>query len=200
MTETQAKTKDRIILAARELFHTQGYHATSMAEILKKADANSGSLYYFFKSKSELLLAVLGWYEEMLYPEVMDPAFAMTADPIERVFAVLAGYREMLVMTHCTLGCPIGNLALELVDCEPEIRARIELNFTNWCKAIEKCLREAADRLPRDIDLEQMSRFVLTVMEGGILQARGHQDVKRYEASVAQLRDYFNRLQLSAAA
>ena len=200
MTETQVKTRDRIIHAARELFHTQGYQATSMAEILKRAEANSGSLYYFFKSKSELLLAVLGWYEEMLYPEVMNPAFAMTTDPIERVFAVLAGYREMLVMTHCTLGCPIGNLALELVDCEPEIRAKVELNFTNWCKAIENCLREAADRLPRDIDFEQLSRFVLTVMEGGILQARGHRDVKRYEASVAQLRDYFNRLQSSAAA
>ena len=106
----------------------------------------------------------------------------------------------MLVMPPCTLGCPIGNLALELVDCEPEIRAKVELNFTNWCKAIENCLREAADRLPRDIDFEQLSRFVLTVMEGGILQARGHRDVKRYEASVAQLRDYFNRLQSSAAA
>ena len=91
MTETQVKTRDRIIHAARELFHTQGYQATSMAEILKRAEANSGSLYYFFKSKSELLLAVLGWYEEMLYPEVMNPAFAMTTDPIERVFAVLAG-------------------------------------------------------------------------------------------------------------
>ncbi|MCC6395238.1 MAG: helix-turn-helix transcriptional regulator, partial [Bryobacterales bacterium] len=41
-----------MVLAARELFHTQGYHATSMAEILKKAEANSGSLYYYFKSKN----------------------------------------------------------------------------------------------------------------------------------------------------
>lgn len=193
-------TKERIVLAARELFHTKGYHATSMAEILKKAEANSGSLYYYFKSKNELLLEVLAWYEQMLHPMVMDPAFAISKDPIERVFAVLAGYREMLLMTECTVGCPIGNLALELTECEPEVRAKIELNFSNWCKAIENCLREAADRLPGGIDFERMSRFVLTVMEGGIMQARGHRDVKRYDDSVAQLRDYFDRLQAKSAA
>lgn len=200
MPNEQINTRERIVLAARELFHTQGYHATSMAEILKKAEANSGSLYYYFKSKNELLLAVLGWYEEMLNPMVMNPAFEKTTDPIERVFAVLMGYREMLVMTHCMLGCPIGNLALELIDCGPEIRQKIELNFTNWCKAIENCLREAATRLPPDVDLERLSRFVLTVMEGGIMQARGHRDVKRYEDAVNQLRDYFDRLQLRDAA
>ncbi len=59
---------------------------------------------------------------------------------------------------------------------------------------------EAADRLPRDIDFERMSRFVLTVMEGGIMQARGHRDVRRYDDSVAQLRDYFDRLQARSAA
>ncbi|RIK62404.1 MAG: TetR/AcrR family transcriptional regulator [Planctomycetota bacterium] len=184
----------KIVEAARELFHVQGFHATSMADILKKSGVNSGSLYYFFKSKDDLLLAVLDLYVDLLRPAVMDAAFATTDDPIERVFAVLAGYREMLVMTGCTLGCPIGNLALELGDSKPDVRAKIALNFTNWCRAIEQCLREADDRLPADLDRERLSRFVLTVMEGGIMQARGHRDVKPYDDAVAQLRDYFDRL------
>lgn len=187
-------TRQKIVEAARELFHVQGFHATSMADILKKAEVNSGSLYYFFKSKDDLLMAVLEMYVELLWPAVMDPAFAKANDSIERVFAVLADYRAMLVMTGCTLGCPIGNLALELGDSKPEVRGKIALNFTNWCKAIEKCLDEAVDRLPADLDRERLSRFVLTVMEGGIMQARGHRDVKPYDDAVAQLRDYFDRL------
>lgn len=190
----KSDTRQKIVEAARGLFHVQGFHATSMADILKKAEVNSGSLYYFFKSKDDLLMAVLEMYVELLWPAVMDPAFAKANDPIERVFAVLAGYREMLVMTGCTLGCPIGNLALELGDSKPEVRGKIALNFTNWCKAIEKCLDEAVDRLPADLDRERLSRFVLTVMEGGIMQARGHRDVKPYDDAVAQLRDYFDRL------
>lgn len=193
-TAQKSDTRNRIIEAARELFHQQGYHATGMAEILQKAGVRSGSLYYFFKSKQDLLLAVLGWYEQMLMPEVMDPAFAQTDDPLDRVFAVLSGYREMLLMTGCTLGCPIGNLALELADAAPEVREKIALNFSNWCKVIEKCLDEAKDRLPRDMDRARLSRFILTVMEGGILQARGRRDVRPYEEAVAQLRDYFDRL------
>ena len=52
-------TRDRLIEAARELFYVHGYEATSIAEVLEKADVNSGSLYYYFSGKEELLLAVL---------------------------------------------------------------------------------------------------------------------------------------------
>lgn len=187
-------TRERIVMTARRLFHEQGYAATGMAEILKAAKANSGSLYYYFKSKEELLLAVLDWYLENLMPEVMDPALGATSDPIERIFAVLAGYHEMLEQTACTLGCPIGNLALELGDSRPLVREKIALNFSNWCAVIRRCLDDAADRLPPGVDRERLSRFVLTVLEGGIMQARGHRDVRPYDEAVAQLRDYFDRL------
>ncbi len=190
----KSDTKERIIHAARELFHVQGFHATTLADIFNKAGVNSGSLYYFFKSKDELLLAVLDAYVDLLHPAVMEPAFARTEDSIERVFSVLDGYRQMLEVTSCTLGCPIGNLALELGATVPEAREKIALNFANWCKAIQQCLDDAADRLPADLDRARLSRFVLTVMEGGILQARGHHSVKPFEEAVAQLRDYFDRL------
>lgn len=52
-------TRNRIILTAFELFYAQGYAATGMADILKKARANSGSFYFFFESKEKLLDAVL---------------------------------------------------------------------------------------------------------------------------------------------
>jgi TetR/AcrR family transcriptional repressor of nem operon len=188
------RTKERIIETARTLFHVRGFHATSLADILDKAAVNAGSLYYFFKSKDDLLLAVLDAYVELLGPAVMAPAFARTDDPIERIFRVLAGYRRMLIKSGCTLGCPIGNLALELADAGPAVHKKIALNFANWCRAIEQCLDAAAHRLPTDLDRARLSRFVLTVMEGGIMQARGHRSIRPYDEAVAQLRDYFNRL------
>ena len=53
------ETRERIVEAARQLFFKQGYAATGVAEILKAAEANSGSLYHFFPSKEDLLVAVL---------------------------------------------------------------------------------------------------------------------------------------------
>ena len=101
-----ASTRERLIEAARVLFLRQGYEATSISEILREAVVNSGSLYYLFKTKEALLLAVLDKYCDMLYPAVFDHAFARYSDPIERIFAVLGGYRQMLLMTDFRQGCP----------------------------------------------------------------------------------------------
>lgn len=187
-------TRDRLIETARQLFLTHGYEATGIAEILRETNINSGSLYYFFKKKEDLLLAVLDRYIELLHPAVIDPVFENVHDPIERIFAVLQGYREMLTMTDCKQGCPIGNLALEMSERSEEVRKKIATNFENWRKAIRQCLIDAKDRFPADTDLNQLSTFILTVMEGGVMQARAHKDAKPFDDSVAALRDYITRL------
>lgn len=45
-------------VAFDEIYHN-GYNGTSIDKILKKASKNKGSMYHFFKSKKELILAVL---------------------------------------------------------------------------------------------------------------------------------------------
>lgn len=104
------------MLAARRLFHEQGYEATAIATVLREADANSGSLYHFFASKEDLLEAVLEHYLTRLGPELLEPAESGAQDPIEKIFALLALYRQGLILTQCEPGCRIGNLALEVSD------------------------------------------------------------------------------------
>ena len=195
MTQTvQPSTRDRLIEAARELFYVNGYEATSVAEILEKAGVNSGSLYYQFKSKEHLLLVVLDRYKEMLRPVLIDPLLAEVPDPIERIFSLLDGYRQGLLFTVFTQGCPIGNLGLEVGDHLPEARKRVAENFDGWCDWIERWLEEAAGRLPPGLERKQMAQFILTVMEGGVMQARAHGKIDPFDACVSQLRDYMNRL------
>ena len=187
-------TRDRLIETARQLFWAKGYEATGISEILREAGVNSGSLYYFFKAKEALLLAVLDRYVELLNPEVIEPAFATTDDPIERIFAVLDGYRKMLAMTGCRQGCPIGNLALEMSEKSDAVREKIAVNFEGWRKAIRACLHDAADRFTTNINLDQLSSFILTVMEGAVMQARAHRSLRPYEDAVTMLKDYMGRL------
>jgi TetR/AcrR family transcriptional regulator, transcriptional repressor for nem operon len=187
-------TRERLVEAARTLFWKQGYAATGIAQILKEAEVNSGSLYYFFPTKEDLLLAVLEWYRENLWPVVVQPVFDRVVDPIERIFGVLDGYRQGLLMMQCSSGCPIGNLALELADSYPAARELLSINFTGWRKAIEMCLDAAAGRLPDSVNKEQLALFVLTTMEGAVMLARAYRSIESYDAAVTQLRDYFDRL------
>lgn len=195
-----AETKDRILEVARRLFHEQGYNATGVSTILREADVRSGSLYYFFDSKEDLLIEVLKLYVHMLRPVILDPAEAATDDPIERVFALMNLYRTGLGKAGCTLGCPIGNLALELGDNHPEIRRLIDLNFTNWAAGVEQWLKDAGDRLPASVDRNALARFVLTVMEGAIMQSRAAGSLEPFDQSIAQMRAHFTQLEAQAAA
>ncbi len=187
-------TREKLVDSAFALFHKQGFAATGVAQILKAAGVNSGSLYYFFPTKEDLLIAVLEWCQANLWPEIVEPVFERVSDPIERVFGILDGYRKMLVMTDCTHGCPIGNLSLELADTHPRVRRLLADNFTGWRRAVENCLREAADRLPEQVDCEALSLFVLTTMEGAVMLARAYKSLEAYDTAITQLRDYFERL------
>src|ERR1044071_6225323 len=129
-------TRQRIVDAARELFWQKGYGSTSIADILSRSQVNSGSLYYFFPGKQDVLIAVLETYREGIGPALLEPAWKDVEDPVERVFALLGSYRRALVETDCPYGCPIGSLALELHEPDPPVRELLAANFENWIAAV----------------------------------------------------------------
>jgi TetR/AcrR family transcriptional regulator, transcriptional repressor for nem operon len=191
---SKTDTRVRLVESARRLFWERGYASTGVADILRVAKARSGSLYYFFPTKEDLLVAVLQNYKDLLDPAVVRPVFERVSDPIERIFGILDGYRRQLVGTRYRHGCPIGNLALEVGNDSPAARELVAENFTGWRKVIELCLADARERLPRYINREQLALFVLTTMEGAVMLARTYRSLDPYDAAVRQLREYFGLL------
>jgi TetR/AcrR family transcriptional repressor of nem operon len=184
-----AGTRARIVEAARFLFWEKGYAATGLAELLARADANSGSFYHFFDSKDALLRTVLETYVDLLEPFVLRPAWDTTADPLARIFALLDGYRSRLLATDCQYGCPIGRLALELDPENAPAHALIARNFSAWTLAVTSCLKAAKVPQPEDA-----ATLVLTVMEGGVMQARAFRNIEPFDACVRQLRIHLDAL------
>jgi TetR/AcrR family transcriptional regulator, transcriptional repressor for nem operon len=193
-----AATRNRLIESARFLFWERGYAGTSMAELLAHAEVNSGSFYHFFDSKEALLRAVLEQYIELLRPMVVDPAFATTPKPLDRIFAILAGYRERILMTNCTFGCPLGRLALEVDPENAPAHKLIAQNFQGWIQAVRECLIDMKSSLPRGTDIDALATFILVTMEGGVMLSRSYRSVDPYDSAVAQLRQHF-RLLLTVA-
>lgn len=189
-----SETRDRIRFAAMRLFAEKGYGSTSVADILQAAGVNSGSLYYLYPGKQDVLLDVLDSYLDGIRPMLFEPAWVGVDDPIERVFALLDRYRAALVSTECTYGCPIGSIALEIHEPDPPVRERLAANFDAWVGAIEKCFADAADRLPADVDRRALAVFALTTMEGGVMLSRTHRTLDGFDAAVRMLRSHVDML------
>ncbi len=187
-------TRERLIESARYLFWERGYAGTSMADLLSHADANSGSFYHFFESKEALLRAVLEQYLLALRPMVVNPAFEQSEEPVERIFAILAGYRERITQTDCKYGCPLGRLALEIDPENRPAHALIAKNFQGWIGAVRECLEELKEQMPTGTDLDALATYVLAVMEGGVMLSRSYGSVEPSDRTINQLRQHFRLL------
>ena len=187
-------TRTRIIQAAMELFWLKGYSSTSIADILSRSQVNSGSLYYFFPGKQDVLIAVLEAYRAGIRRMLLEPAWTGVSDPVDRVFALLSLYRRHIVDTDCEYGCPIGSLALELHEPDPAVRELLAANFDGWVDAVEECFLEASHRFPKGTDARALAELTLNVMEGGVMQARTYRDVAKFDTAVRQLRAYVDSL------
>jgi TetR/AcrR family transcriptional regulator, transcriptional repressor for nem operon len=187
------ETRQRLVTAAMELFWEKGYGSTSIADILARAGANTGSLYHFFPTKQDLLLEVLDTYSRGIGPMLLEPAWAGVDDPLERVFALLARYRHLIELSDCTYGCPIGSLALELHEPDLPVRERLAHNFTAWTDAVERCYAACTPLRP-DVDRRRLAEFTLTTMEGAVMLTRTHRDAGYFDRAIAELRRHVELL------
>lgn len=184
-------TRERLIHSALYLFWERGFASTSMSDLLAHANVNSGSFYHFFESKEALLKAVLEEYLAGLGPQIVEPAFRTTGDPIERIFAILAGYRLRILSTNCHYGCPLGRLALEIDPENRPAHTLIAENFRGWIGAVRDCVEQA--QLPH-VEPAALATYVLAVMEGGVMLARSYGAVEPFDQAVSQLRQHFRLL------
>jgi TetR/AcrR family transcriptional regulator, transcriptional repressor for nem operon len=193
-------TRERLLEVAARLFWEKGYQATSVADILRESQTNSGSLYHFFATKQDLLLGVLDRYRDGIEPMLLEPVWAGIEDPLERIHALLGGYRQLLIDSEFRLGCPIGNIALEIAEPDPALRERLIANFEKWSAAVERCLEEAGHRIRAGVDRRGVAQFALVTMEGGVMLARTFQSIEAFDAAHACFRDYLAELTVNGSA
>lgn len=101
----------RLIEAAKVLIHRQGFNLTTLADIAQEADVPLGNVYYYFKTKVAIGVAVLEQrateWAEML------SGWSENADPLARLMCFIQhGLDDVDVIAR--YGCPIGGLCQEL--------------------------------------------------------------------------------------
>ena len=112
MTDKTTPVRERIIEAADQLFYQQGFEQTSFSHIADAVKISRGNFYYHFKSKDEILQAVIGMRMARI-EQMLTQWEAELPQPYERILR----YIDILITNQAHIkkyGCPVGSLCSEL--------------------------------------------------------------------------------------
>jgi AcrR family transcriptional regulator len=173
-------TREKIVRAAAQLVYSRGFNATSLAMVARAAGVNRGSLYYFFRTKKILALAVIAHFEALLRGHFLDPAFGGEGSGREKLDRFAELYARMPSTEPPCCGCPLGNLSLELGSRDEELRARLARVWGEVLGRVEGALRQAQQEgaLPPGADAGGLARAFFEQIQGAHILARSTLDAE----------------------
>ena len=190
-----ATTRDLILDAATRLIHLQGYHCTSLDDVLSESGVGKGNFYYHFKSKEELGYAIIDRVMQGFIKRTLEPAFAdTTGDPVAQVHAFLDHVLDNQRQRNCVGGCPIGNLASELSDVHEGFRQQLARVFAAWRAKLTEALSrgQLGGRVREDVEPSALAQFLVASLEGAILLTKVSKDIRIMERCVEQLKQHLS--------
>lgn len=179
MRRKQERTRRRIIDAAYELFWRSGFARTSVDSIAARSGLTKRTLYSYFRSKDDLLAAVLLHFNELATPRLRHIGDRMPTDRyglIDSYFGQLARWANT---TPRWSGSGFTRLVVELADLPGHPARAIARN----AKATTKSWlaeRLAKARVPRPA---ARARDLMLLMEGSMALMLIHGDRSYIDAA-----------------
>lgn len=133
MPKKSERTRQRIVEAANRLFYHKGYNQTSFSDVVEAANVPRGNIYYYFKTKDEILESAIRYRLERI-AQMLDSWNGTYRTPIERLhrFIDILSNSSDSIMRY---GCPMGTLNTELGKDQGELQEQAEnlfKIFENW--------------------------------------------------------------------
>lgn len=182
------KNRQLIIEAANELFYHKGYNQTTFSEVAEASGIPKGNFYYYFKSKDELLDAVIAmrlegiramlaqWRKE--YPE--------PRDRLKRYARILLNETEDVVR----YGCPMGSLNVELGKTQLVLQSKASEMF----ELFHGWLVEQFKELGKGRDSGHLALHLLAMSQGAALLGNVYRDRKFIRREVEQIISWIDSL------
>lgn len=182
----QQTTREHIIEAADRLFYRQGYEHTSFADIAEVVRISRGNFYHHFKTKDEILDAVID--RRLADTRRMLHSWDIAGDhPADRIRSFI----DILIRNRADIrryGCPVGSLCAELSKLNhatrPEANELFSL-FRAW-------LRTQFALLGRGADADSLAMHLLARSQGVATLASAFGDESLIRRQVQQMNDWLN--------
>jgi len=181
-------TRDHIVESADHLFYRQGYEHTSFSDIADDVQISRGNFYYHFKTKDEILGAVIE--ERLAYTQrMLDRWEAEGTSPVDRIHSFI----HMLVANRADIkryGCPVGTLCSELAKLNHASREEANKLFTLF----RTWLRRQFAALGRAQDADMLAMHLLARSQGVATLANAFHDEKFIRQEVKLMCDWLESI------
>jgi len=180
------RTREQIVEAADQFFYQKGYEYTSFADIAEAVQISRGNFYFHFKSKDEILDAVIN-LRLARTQKMLERWEAEAERPKERIRSFI----HILIANRAKIklyGCPVGTLCTEMAKLNHASQAQANRLFTlfrNWLRRQFTLLGCGADADARAMHLLGLSQGVATL-------AQAFHDEKFIRQEVKQMCDWLD--------
>jgi TetR/AcrR family transcriptional repressor of nem operon len=177
-------TRDHIVEAADDLFYRQGFEHTSFSDIADVVQISRGNFYYYFKTKDEILDAVIN--ERLANTRKMLERWEVEGEtPEDRIRSFI----HILIANRADIkryGCPVGTLCSELAKLNHASQGEANKLFTLF----RTWLRRQFTLLGREADADELAMHLLARSQGAATLASAFCDEKFIKQEVEKMRNW----------
>lgn len=188
MPKKSERTRQRIVEAANRLFYHQGYNQTSFSDVVGAANVPRGNIYYYFKTKDEILEAAIRYRLERI-AQMLENWNGDYRTPIER----LQRFADILTNSADSIsrfGCPMGTLNTELGKEQGILKGEAERLFV----VFESWLSDQFAELGYAGRAQELALRLMAQGQGISVMAHVHHDPAFLQREKARLSDWLDRL------
>jgi len=189
-------TMQRLQVAGLELFYQNGYHSTSVDDILKKLDLSKGAFYYHFKSKEDFFISIIqSLIVQKIYSALVQPIEGKE-DPFTTIEKSLDAALETAEHNFFDNGFVLSNFLIETNGKDEEVNKYLNDILKIWEVALVTSLQKGKTDgyVARHVDSEGVASYIISSFIGVRTQmASGNAKSLRYRF-IQQLRAYFRVL------
>ncbi len=188
MGKKGAEVRQQIVEIADEVIYQRGFHQASFAELAEAVGLPKGNFYYYFKSKDELLAAVIDhrlagikvmlqdWQQEIPAPQ--DRLRRFLRIPLNEATRVLQ------------YGCPMGTLSMELGKTDPVQQAYARQMF----ELFKAFLQRQFEALGKGKEAEPLAMHLLVWSQGMAVMSSAFKDQHCLQHEIDQANTWLESL------
>ena len=174
--------REKLLSVAFDLIHESSYGSVSVEHICQRARVNKGSFYYFFKTKTDLVVAAYEEHWRLKEPNY-ERMFSRQNPPRKRLQLwcdyIRKTQRQRQRKYHHVCGCPYTSVGGELATQDKKIRLKTRDLIDRHVKYLAEALAEAIKSgVAEPGDPEVKAQLVHAFVVGLLLRAKIYNDLK----------------------